>query len=400
LTDNSSGDATSASFAVVVTDTGGAPSAAGVLVISVVDDVPVARDDVGTIAAAGSQPSGHVVTGAGAGSVADTVGADGAVVTKVEFGATSVNVPATGTTTINGAYGVLTLAANGTYSYVRNAGSQGGKSDVFTYTLTDGDADSVTAKLTINIGDGTPTITLPTAGGDGTVVYESGLPVRGAEPAGSNAAATTETTSGTIGFNSPDGVGSVSLGGHVLTTTSQTFAPELINGVLGQLTAYYSVNATTGVGTIHYSYTLTDNSSGDATSASFAVVVTDTDGDPSAAGSLVISVVDDVPVARDDVGTIAAAGTQTSGNVVTGAGAGSVADTVGADGAVVTKVEFGATSVNVPATGTTTINGAYGVLTLAANGTYSYVRNAGSQGGKSDVFTYTLTDGDADSVTA
>ncbi|MEG1042914.1 MAG: hypothetical protein RSE94_23665, partial [Pseudomonas sp.] len=218
LTDNSSGDATSASFAVVVTDTDGDPSAAGNLVISVVDDVPVARDDVGTIAAAGTQTSGNVVTGAGVGSVADTVGADGAVVTKVEFGATSVNVPATGTTTINGAYGVLTLSANGTYSYVRNAGSQGGKSDVFTYTLTDGDADSVTAKLTINIGDGTPTITLPTAGGDGTVVYEAGLPVRGAEPAGSNAAATTETTAGTIGFNSPDGVGSVSLGGHVLTT--------------------------------------------------------------------------------------------------------------------------------------------------------------------------------------
>ncbi|WP_141093128.1 hypothetical protein, partial [Campylobacter hyointestinalis] len=195
-------------------------------------------------------------------------------------------------------------------------------------------------------------------------------------------------------------MGSVSLGGHALTTTTQTFAPELINGVLGQLTAYYSFNAATGVGTIHYSYTLTDNSTGDATSASFAVLVTDTDGSANAAGSLVISVVDDVPVARNDVGTIAAAGTQTSGNVVTGAGAGSVADTQGADSAVVTKVQFGATSVNVPATGTITINGAYGVLTLAADGTSSYARNAGSQGGKSDVFTYTLTDGDTDPSTA
>src|SRR5690606_28446840 len=223
LTDNSSGDATSASFAVVVTDTDGSANAAGSLVISVVDDVPVARNDVGTIAAAGTQTSGNVVTGAGAGSVADTQGADSAVVTKVQFGATSVNVPATGTITINGAYGVLTLAADGTYSYARNAGSQGGKSDVFTYTLTDGDTDPSTATLTINIGDGTPTITLPTAGSDGTVVYEAGLPARGAEAAGSDAAAATETTAGTIGFNSPDGVGSVSLGGHALTTTTQTF---------------------------------------------------------------------------------------------------------------------------------------------------------------------------------
>ena len=384
---------------VSVTGKGGV-TGTGEIVITIVDDVPVARDDVGTIAAAGTQTSGNVVTGAGAGSVADTVGADGAVVTKVEFGATSVNVPAVGTTTINGAYGVLTLAANGTYSYVRNPGSQGGKSDVFTYTLTDGDTDSVTAKLTINIGDGTPTITLPTAGGDGTVVYESGLPVRGAESAGSNAAANTETTSGTIGFNSPDGVGSVSLGGHVLSTTAQTFAPELINGVLGQLTAYYSVNATTGVGSIHYSYTLTDNSTGDATSASFAVVVTDTDGDPSAAGNLVISVVDDVPVAVADIKNVTEGMTLTV-NATDGVLAN---DTSGADGwsgaGAVVGIQSGATSGGVNASVGQEIQGTYGKLTLYADGRYTYKANtvgdAQTLGGAKDVFTYTVRDGDGD----
>ena len=42
---------------------------------------------------------------------------------------------------IQGSFGVLTLAADGSYSYTRNAGTAGGVNDVFTYTLTDGDGD-------------------------------------------------------------------------------------------------------------------------------------------------------------------------------------------------------------------------------------------------------------------
>jgi uncharacterized protein YegL len=45
---------------------------------------------------------------------------------------------------------------------------------------------------------------------------------------------------------------------------------------------------------------LLDNTSGDATNASFAVVVTDADGDSAPAGNLVINIVDDVPTANDD----------------------------------------------------------------------------------------------------
>ncbi|SDA92272.1 membrane fusion protein, adhesin transport system, partial [Mesorhizobium qingshengii] len=122
--------------------------------------------------------------------------------------------------------------------------------------------------------DSTPSIDLI---GSATV-YEAGLPARGGESAGSNEAANSETTSGTIGFTSPDGIQTVSLGGHVLTGVAQTFTDAT-----GSLTASYVYNAATGAGTISYSYTLLDNTSGDNTNASFAVVVTDADGDSAPA---------------------------------------------------------------------------------------------------------------------
>jgi len=83
----------------------------------------------------------------------------------------------------------------------------------------------------------------------------------------------TTTKTGTISFSS-DGVQSVSLGGHLLTTTPQTFR----DGTTGSLTASYSFNAVTGQGTITYTYTLLDNTLG-VPSASFAVVVIDHDGE-------------------------------------------------------------------------------------------------------------------------
>src|SRR5574338_318632 len=138
-----------------------------------------------------------------------------------------------------------------------------------------------------------------------TTVFEKGLPPRGSEPAGSGESAdglpnnnsdTSETTSGTISFSSPDGISLISLGGHALSTSSQTFA----DGTTGSLTASYTYNAATGLGTISYSYTLLDNTLSDPSSRSFAVVVTDTDGDSAPAGNLVINVTDDAPTAVDN----------------------------------------------------------------------------------------------------
>ena len=210
---------------------------------------------------------------------------------------------ATLNTPIQGAFGKLTLAADGSYSYTRDPGTAGGADDVFTYTIKDGDGDLSHTTLTISVGDSTPTDTIPAPGGATTTVFEHGLPARGSEPAGSgeiadgnptNNSDPSETVSGTIAFTSLDGVSVVSLGGHVLTGAPQTFA----DGTTGTLTASFTYNAATDAGVISYSYTLIDNTLVDpSSSSSFAVVVTDADGDSAPAGNLVISIVDDVPTA-------------------------------------------------------------------------------------------------------
>ena len=116
--------------------------------------------------------------------VADVQGADGAVVSGVAAGNTNANLdnPATLNTAIQGAFGKLTLAANGSYSYTRDAGTAGGANDVFTYTIKDGDGDLSHTTLTISVGDSTPTDTIPAPGGATTTVFERGLPARGPSP--------------------------------------------------------------------------------------------------------------------------------------------------------------------------------------------------------------------------
>ncbi|MEP9395947.1 type I secretion C-terminal target domain-containing protein, partial [Mesorhizobium sp. KR2-14] len=297
LLSNTSGDDTSVSFAVVVKDADGDPAPAGNLVISIVDDEPTAYADTDNVEAGSFAPiTGDVLSN-------DVFGADGKDVSGgvvgVAKGSTGALDDATTVgATIQGTYGKLTLNADGSYSYLRDPGTAGGGQDVFTYTIKDADGDLSHTTLTIEIGNSTPTVSIPGAGSDGTKVYEAGLPAHDGKPAGSGEtgdgsanADPRETTSGTIGFTSADGVSAVSLGGHVLTGTAQTFADAT-----GELTAWYEYNATTGVGTIHYSYTLLTNTSGDDTSVSFAVVVKDADGDPAPAGNLVIDIVDDVPI--------------------------------------------------------------------------------------------------------
>ena len=109
------------------------------------------------------------------------------------------------------------------------------------------------------------------------------------------------------------------------------------------------------------------------------MAVTDKDGD-TGGGNLVINIVDDAPVARADADAIATGQTTAeTGNVLTGEGTagglnGSGADVLGADGAPLTGAVVGITSNNNGTTGTVgvAIAGAFGTLTLNADGSYSY----------------------------
>ncbi|MFC4296098.1 Ig-like domain-containing protein [Novosphingobium tardum] len=370
----------------------------GAFNVSVLDDVPTALADTDALAAGTFGPEGgNVFTGVGTTSGAagaDVAGADGARVTLVGLIVNGAFVTGSqhfitpgGSTTIQGQYGVLTLSDDGTYSYTRDAGSPGGVNETFFYRLTDGDGDSSGTTLTIAIGDSTPTLTVPDAGGATTTVYEAGLPARPGESAGSNQAAPSETVSGTATFHSLDGASALIING-VTINGSTTFPitvtdPANPTGTLVITSATF--DETTGDGSFNYTYTLTDNTSGDATSVSFPVTFLDADGDPANA-TLTINIVDDTPTAADDVAT------QTTENQPITIAA-LTNDTFGADSVATTD----ATKVFV------STQGQYGTVTYdPATGLFTYTpaSGAGSDGHTTDTFQYTIIDGDGDPSTA
>jgi VCBS repeat-containing protein len=373
LTDNTTAPSSNDVFAVVVTDSDGDAASAN-LTINIVDDAPTARNDTDSVVAGTYSPqTGNVVTGAGTTSGdagADTQGADGAVVSGARAGTGAGTFVGVGTT-IDGQYGTLAIAADGSYTYTRNAGTPGGVNDVFTYQITDGDGDTSTATLTIEIGDAPPAVTQVPTTGEGTVVNESGLPARGDEPPGSNAPAPSESSSGTITFTPGDAPATVSINNTIITGPGQ-----VITVPTGTLT----ITSYDPSGTIGYTFTLGDNTAGDTTSQVFTVTVTDADGDTDTE-PFTITIVDDVPTARNDSATQGAENTPVVVNVI-------VNDTTGADGV---SLASGVALVAGSLSGT-------GSLAYNGNGTFTYTPAPGEEG--IVTFQYTITDGDGDPSTA
>ncbi|MGT2466661.1 Ig-like domain-containing protein [Mesorhizobium atlanticum] len=107
------------------------------ITISIKDDVPTAEADTDA-AQSGETVTGNVETGTsthGTGA-ADTAGADG--IASIAWTSSVTNG---GITTVTGTYGVLTVQADGSYSYKAFANTSG--TDVFTYTIKDGDGDTL-----------------------------------------------------------------------------------------------------------------------------------------------------------------------------------------------------------------------------------------------------------------
>ncbi|WP_257540302.1 DUF5801 repeats-in-toxin domain-containing protein [Sphingobium sp. CFD-1] len=412
LTDNIIGPPPAEIFTVVVTDADG-DQATATLTIFIADDVPTAVNDVDSVTEDGPLVAdGNVLTGVGGGDangtdgVADVQGADGAVVST--------------TGTFQGSYGVLTLNADGSYSYTLANGNPAVQALVpgqtltenFNYTITDGDGDTSTATLTITINGADDGVTItgldrdPGVNGAEEVVLESDL----ADGSSPDAAALTQQ--GSFSIAAADGLATVTIGGVAVLSNGGFVAGQVITTPQGTLTITgFTPTSEAGgavtAGTFTYTYVLTDNSldhstpGADSLFQSFDVVATDRNGSSDSA-TLDIRIVDDVPTAHDDVDGVAAGSYgPEGGNVITGAGTVSGAagaDVKGADGAVVAGVAAGAGGTAQVAAGSvgTAIAGAYGTLTLNADGSYSYVRAAGTPGGVSDSFTYTLRDGDGD----
>ncbi|HRW73688.1 MAG TPA: tandem-95 repeat protein, partial [Ottowia sp.] len=148
------------------TDAGGLTDTDTVAItVSPVNDAPVANPDSASATEAGGvsngtagvNPTGNLLTNDTDVDVGDTK-------TVSQVGSTAV--AASGTTTINGTYGVLTIAANGSYTYtVNNSNSTvqqlntGGQlSESFAYTMKDGAGatSNSTLQVTINGANDAP----------------------------------------------------------------------------------------------------------------------------------------------------------------------------------------------------------------------------------------------------
>jgi len=240
-------------------------------------------------------------------------------------------------------------------------------------------------------------------------VDEKGLPARNeGEPEGSGEEAAagadgdpSEATGGTIVINSPDGIDSLTITGAD-GIPHEIFVGLVVQGAYGALT----ITGTAG-NNFTYSYLLDDNISHNDVNPDqddFGVTLTDNDGDQASA-TLTIDIIDDVPTARPDTDTVGVGGFLATGNVITDAAPGdfedtdtNAADTVGADDARVTFIDSvnAAPGANVPDGSFVDIAGEHGTLRMFSNGDYLYTRSPESGGGVTDVFNYTLTDGDGD----
>jgi large repetitive protein len=362
-------DSIALNFGVVATDSDG-DRAATTLTVNVRDDAPDAVNDTNSTSEGGAV-SGNVLTN-------DVVGQDvSGVVTQVVFGSQTVAVPATGTVTINGSQGTLVIGASGAYTYTANANAGG--TDIFTYTLKDrdGDADTATLTIAVNDTDSNPTIVKPA---DETLDETNLREVTQVET-GTVVADFKDDAPGVIAGNGVFSSGGSRLGGaltHNGVPVVVSYANGTYTGTAGSTTVFSLMIAANGGYTFRLFEQL-DHADGtnanDSIVLNFGVVATDSDGD-TAATTLTVNVLDDVPIARNDVNVFDIGATlTTTGNVVSGLNGGSgAADTLSQDVTNrVTKIAFGSTEATVPATGTVSIAGAHGTLTIESNGTYRYV---------------------------
>lgn len=105
----------------------------------------------------------------------------------------------------------------------------------------------------------------------------------------------------------------------------------------------------------------------------FGIIARDGDGD-SLNTSVTVIIKDDAPIANDDFNSYDTNAGTATGNVVTGLNGGPGAQDVLSQDASnkVVKIAFGGNEIDVPATGTVSINGQYGKLTISADGSYTY----------------------------
>ncbi|WP_326490830.1 retention module-containing protein [Shewanella chilikensis] len=215
-------------------------------------------------------------------------------------------------------------------------------------------------------------------------------------PTGTTPSSTALTQAGNLSFSAAAGVASLTLDGIAIVSDGVFDGPINISTEYGVLTisAVDLIN-----GNISYSFTLNsavDHSSSDDFSQAFNLILTDLEGN-SVGNTLTISVLDDAPSGQDDINSVDEDSLLAiSGNLLDN-------DVQGADTAQVTAAGSGGNLDNA-ISNQSQVSGSYGLLTLNADGSYSYQINSAAQAvqalaqGESltETFSYLLTDADGD----
>ncbi|RBP46029.1 VCBS repeat-containing protein [Roseimicrobium gellanilyticum] len=394
---------------------GTANSAAATLTITIfgTNDTPVANPDTNWAQEDGADASGNVLqtlahNGAPSGSFSDIADTD---VDIEALTVSSVNgVPGNVGAAVAGTYGTLTLAASGAYSYILNDGHAAVQAldvgetitDVFNYTANDGSTNSAAATLTITIfgTNDTPVANADTNWAKEDVSDASGnvlqtLAHAGAPSGSFSDIADTDVDIETLTVNSVNG-----MGGNVGNAVLGTHGTLTLNG--NGTYNYVLNNGSAAVQTLDDGETLTD-----------VFNYTATDGTASAGATLTITIfgTNDAPVANADTNWAKEDVSDASGNVLqtlahAGAPSGSFSDIADTDVDIesLTVSAVNGSGANVGSA----VAGTYGTLTLGASGAYSYILNDAHASVQAlddgetltDVFTYTATDGTANSASA
>ena len=416
-------------FTYTVSDgNGGTDTATITITITGVNDAPVADDETNSVTVSTTTTvndgTSDVLYGDTDADGSASLSVSNIVATTASGSDQSVAAGSTNSsnfTTATGSFGTLRIGADGTYVYI--AGSSNG-TDVFTYTLSDGTAtDTATLTFTVTGANAAPSATADT----GYIAEDSSFSVSDGAAAEDGTDSNTNNESGdhtgdVLGNDSDSDGDSLTItsitattagGGAQTTFTSNT---ETVTGSYGALT----INSNGS-----YTYAATADAAdaldaGDTITDVFTYIVSDgTDTDTSTL-TITIAGINDAPVAQDDVGVIVEGGTLTVANSAnanvsgsydaTGEHSGDVIDTSSAShtdsdadasaSLTITEIRTGATE-NAGTSGTVgaALTGTYGQLTIASDGSYSYVANQAAADALDDTesavdsFNYTLSDG-------
>ncbi len=355
-------DEITVSFDVKVTDAFGF-TATDTINVDVIDSLPEAKNDFDTLGDGETVATGDVLVDNGAGADILSADDDNSVALVSHY---------------VGDYGDLTLNANGTYTYTlhadwdQNVDYATGATlvDKFTYELIDGDDDTNEAVLTItkivdalnppsiNVEDNCVTEDLPMG-----PVVSGKLNISGEN----GSVVSIKPVDGSFSFSGSSTAPTLSHNGVAVTVA---IVGNSFVGTAGATTVFeLSIDEANETYTFELFETLdhADVNSADVIDLDFKVEVTDEFG-MTAQDTIDICIIDDRPIANDDMIEIDAGLTDTAtGNVVTSN------DELSADmDNTVTSVKFEGNVYQVPTSGDLVIDGNYGKLTIDATGEYTY----------------------------